>query len=292
MNSILEDIKQSFRQGSSLTRIIYINLAVFVLVNLIYSIAFLMSQERPNLIQWLAVPAHLPGLIIKPWTVITYMFLHQDFFHILFNLLWLYFLGRIFQDLMGDQRFISTYILGGISGAFLYILAYNVFPVFSNVLPVARAMGASASVLAIIVAVATKAPNYQIHLLFLGPVKLKYIAIVSVILDLISFQDGNAGGHIAHLGGAIYGFFYIKQLDSGRDWSVWFYKWVNTFKALFSFRKKSRIKVVHKKKNPKNYDPNGKQHTVDQILDKISKSGYDSLTTEEKNILFKASQNK
>lgn len=294
MSSILDDIKQSFKDGSLLTKVIYLNLAVFILINLLGSLAFLFASNAPDLIKWFAVPAYLPALITKPWTLFTYMFLHEGFLHLLFNMIWLYFGGRIFQDLLGEQRFISTYILGGLSGAALYIIAYNVFPVFEGVLPIARAMGASASVLAIIVAIATKTPNYAVHLIFIGQVKLKYIAIFSVLLDLISFQDGNAGGHLAHLGGALFGYLYIRNLDKGRDFSMVYYKWVNTLKALFTFKKKSRVKVAYSNKGKSKNSSRTKdeQEMVDGILDKISKTGYDSLSKEEKDILFRASQKK
>jgi len=293
MGTILDDIKQSFKEGSLLTKIIYINLAVFILVNLLSSFAFLFSTTAPNLVSWFSVPAHLPSLIVKPWTPITYMFLHEGFLHLLFNLLYLYFGGRIFQDLLGEKRLVSTYILGGLSGAFLYILFYNIFPVFSDALPYARALGASAAVLAIIVAIATKVPNYAVNLIFIGAVKLKYIAIFLVVLDLISFQDGNAGGHLAHLGGALFGFFYIKQLNRGRDWSLWYFAWINAIKSIFKKSSKKKIKVVYKNRGPRKKSGkkvNDEQELVDHILDKISKSGYDSLTKEEKDILFKASQ--
>lgn len=294
MSSILNDIKQSFKDGSVLTKIIYINLGVFILVNLLGSLAFLLASNPPDIINWIAVPAYLPTLILKPWTLFSYMFVHQGFMHLLMNLIWLYFGGRIFQDLMGSQRLLSTYILGGLSGALLYIFSYNVLPVFSDVLPIARAMGASASVLAIIVAIATKVPNYSVHLIFIGPVKLKYIALFSVILDLISLNDGNAGGHIAHLGGAIFGFLYIRNMEKGRDWSVWFYKWVNTFKSIFKSTNKSKVKVVYRSNGSTKSSVQNKadQEIIDVILDKISKSGYDSLTLKEKDILFKASQKK
>lgn len=294
MSGILNDIKQSFKDGSVLTKIIYINLGVFILVNLLGSLAFLLASNPPDIINWIAVPAYLPTLILKPWTLFSYMFVHQGFMHLLMNLIWLYFGGRIFQDLMGSQRFLSTYILGGLSGALLYILAYNILPVFIDVLPMARAMGASASVLAVIVAIATKVPNYSVHLIFIGPVKLKYIALFSVILDLISLNDGNAGGHIAHLGGAIFGFLYIRNLEKGRDWSVWFYKWVNTFKSIFKSTNKSKVKVVYRSNGAtkSNVQYKADQEVIDLILDKISKSGYDSLTLKEKDILFRASQKK
>ena len=294
MSVIIEEIKQSFRQGSSLTKLIYINLAIFVLVNLIPSLSSLFVRPGFEIDPWFSLPADLGRLISKPWTLVTYMFLHRGFMHILFNVLWLYFLGRIFQDLLGEKRLVSTYILGGLSGAALYVIAYNLFPSFSDVLPSATAMGASASVMAIIVAIGTKAPNYIIRLMFLGEVKLKYIAIFFVVMDLISMSDGNAGGHFAHLGGALFGFFYIKQLDSGKDWSLGFYRWVSAFSSLFSFKNKKKVKVVYKNKSGKKaeqHTSSDDQKKVDGILDKISRSGYDSLSKEEKDILFRASQN-
>lgn len=293
MSVILDEIKASFKDGSYMTKIIYVNLAIFVFVNLISSFAFLFSANPPDIIDWLALPADLTKIITRPWTLITYMFLHEGFIHILFNLLWLFFGGRIFQDLLGEKRLLSLYILGGLSGGLLYILAYNIFPRFNEVLPIARALGASASVMAIIVGIATKVPNYTVNLIFIGNVKLKYIAIVFVALDLISLNDGNAGGHIAHIGGALFGFFYIRQLNQGKDWSIWFYKWTNTLGSLFKRTRKPKVKVVYNKKDGRTAKPQIRddQAVVDGILDKISKSGYDSLTKEEKDILFKASQN-
>ena len=236
MSGILEEIKQSFKQGSTLTKLIYINLAVFVLVSIIPSISSLFVRPGYEVYPWFSLPADLSQLLTKPWTLVTYMFLHKDFMHIIMNILWLYFLGRIFQDLLGEKRLVSTYILGGLSGAVVYILAYNLFPVFSDVLPFASALGASASVMAIIIAIATKAPNYIIRLIFLGDVKLKYIAAVFVVLDLISLGGGNAGGHFAHLGGALFGFMYIKRLDAGIDMSLGFYKCGHPHRILPAFR--------------------------------------------------------
>ena len=288
MTSLLNDIRASFRHGNALTRIIFINLGLFILVNLLSSLAFLFKAEPPNILPWLAVPSSLSSLITKPWTLITYMFLHEGFFHLFFNLLWLYFGGRIFIEFMGEKRLVGTYVLGGLCGALLYITAYNLFPVFSDVRQNARALGASASVLAIIVAIATKLPNYSVNLLFFGPVRLKYIAIFSVVLDLISFQDGNAGGHIAHLGGAFFGFAYIRQLNRGRDWSAGFYNFSTALRG--AFRKRPEMKVAGNGRKSGRQHERPDQASVDAILDKISRSGYDSLSREEKDTLFRESQ--
>jgi hypothetical protein len=220
------------------------------------------------------------------------MFLHEDLLHILFNLLFLYFGGRIFNDLLSSKRLLAVYVLGGVAGAVLFILAFNLFPVFGTGVNYAYALGASASALAVLVAIASYVPNYTVYLMLFGPVKLKWIAVISVVLDLISIKNGNAGGHIAHLGGAAFGFIYASQLKKGNDWAKIF----NTPFQIIStlFKPKSKIKVVHR--NPNKASVNGndrsKQQVIDEILDKISKSGYESLSKSEKEILFKLSNDK
>ena len=216
---MIQEFKRQFRKGSNLTKLIYINLAVFVLVKLFGVFAFLMQVNPWDFIHWFALPADVSKLLHKPWTIISYMFLHEGFLHILFNLLWLYFGGQIFIQYLNSKQLVSTYVLGGIFGGLSYILAFNLFPAFQQNLSQSMAIGASASVLALITAIATYVPNYSVHLTFLGRVKLKHIAIFSILLDIISIPKGNAGGHIAHLGGALYGFLYVQQLKSGKDWS-------------------------------------------------------------------------
>jgi membrane associated rhomboid family serine protease len=291
MASIIDEIKASFRSGSTLIKLIYINLAVFIVVKLLQVISFL--SGTPNLyaiaINWLAVPASVKNLIIKPWTIISYQFLHEGFLHILFNLLILFWFGRIFLQYLDQKKLVSVYLLGGIAGAALFILAYNVFPVFYQVLPVANARGASAAVMAVVISISVLAPNYTLYLMFIGPVKLKYIALFYIVLDIISIGGGNAGGHIAHLGGALYGFLYIRQYKRGRDMSKGFNNMMDNLFSLFKPRKK--LKVSHRKPvNDYEYNKYKKeqQDQVDRILDKISKQGYNSLTKSEKEILFKA----
>ena len=299
-SSITAEFKNTFRQGSALTRLIIVNLLVFASIKIIMVFFFLFNingEAINELIRWFAVPASLKVLLFRPWTLITYMFLHENLWHIFFNMLWLYWFGKIFSEYLGNKKLLSTYVLGGISGAVLYILAFNVFPVFGEILPYSFALGASASVLAIVVAISTFIPNYTLHLMFIGPVKIKYIAVFSVILDILSIEGGNPGGHIAHLGGALFGYFYIKQLQKGKDWATGFYKVFNTITSIFN-TSKSRMNVVHARKGrSKRYKPDedyniqkaSNQQRMDEILDKISKSGYESLTKEEKEILFKLS---
>lgn len=287
--SIYNELKDSFRFGSNLTKLIYINLGVFIIYNLIR--AFLFIGGTPigsNYAYLLSVPADFSGLVLRPWTLLTYMFFHEDFLHILFNILWLYWFGQIFLQFLSQRQIVGVYILGGISGAILFILAFNFIPVFSSDTGMAIALGASASVLAIVIAVSTLRPNHTLYLLFLGPVKLKYLALITILIDIISLPVSNAGGHIAHLGGALFGFLFTKALLRGWDLTYPF-SWFEGLGRL-SFKKKSKLKVDHRSPNPDhayNYQKVQKHQNVDKILDKISKSGYDSLTKEEKETLFR-----
>lgn len=271
-----------FKSDNPLFLFIGINVLVFLLIQLIAVVGFL-GTGSVAASKWLSLqlsmPASLLSLLNKPWTPITYMFGHDGIFHILFNLLWLYWLGRIFLDFLNKRQFIFTYLAGGLAGGALFIIAYNVFPVFSPALPVSVLIGSSASVMAIIAATATLLPDYTISMLILGPVRLKYLALVYFVLDLIGIASSNPGGSIAHIGGAILGFVYIKQLQSGNDWSK-------------MFRKKSKLKIVQKANPTAKAARLPDQEIIDQILDKISKSGYESLSKKEKEQLFKASSNK
>ena len=212
----------------------------------------------------------------------------------IFNMLWLYFLGQLFMQFLGERKLHSVYLAGGIAGAALYIICYNVFPVFANVKSSAIALGASASVMAVVVGIGTYSPNFSIRLMFLGDVKLKYIAMFSFVMDLISISNSNSGGHIAHIGGAALGFFFAKQWKQGNDITAWAANSLDFVVAIFKPRK-PKMKVKYKRESTTSYDYNSRkkdeQAEVDTILDKISRSGYDSLSKREKEILFKASKN-
>lgn len=290
--SIVDEIKQSFKSGSSLTKLIYINLSVFLIVKLIAVFFFLFSiEDKIDLVSWLAVPADLSNLLYKPWTVFSYMFLHQEFLHILFNMLWLYWFGQIFLYYFDNKKLLSVYIVGGLAGAFIYILTFNIFPVFTDILPVSYALGASASVIAIVIAVSVYAPNHTIYLLFFGAVKLKYIALATILIDVISIASTNAGGHLAHLGGALFGYFYILQYKKGKNLTKYFDQIMD---LLFSvFKPRPKIKVSYRRPVDDieyNKSKVQKQAEIDKILDKIAKSGYDSLSKQEKETLFKNSK--
>ena len=217
------------------------------------------------------------------------MFMHVEFFHILSNLIYLYFAGQIFLQYFNAKKLYSIYILGGLAGGISYLLAFNLFPVF-NSYSSSHLMGASASVLAVLFAVATYVPNYKINLPFIGSIPIKYLAIASVFIDIISIPESNPGGHIAHLGGALFGIFFINRLKKGKDLSITFYNLVD---SLASLLKKKHLKTVHKRTKTDDEfraEKAVRSELIDSILDKIAKSGYDSLSAKEKEYLFKNSK--
>ncbi|MFC2100477.1 rhomboid family intramembrane serine protease [Bacteroidota bacterium] len=300
-NSPLEGLKKFFRSKSILVRLIIINTLVFLAINFI-KIIFFLFQINPYIdefsqisktIYWLAVPADFNALLLKPWTIITYMFLQENLLHIFFNMFMLYFGGQIFVKYLGEKRLISTYLFGGIAGAIFYIASFNIFPAFQNAIHYSLALGASASVLAILIAISSYIPDFSINLLLLGKIKLKYIAVFIVVIDILSIDKGNAGGHLAHLGGAFFGFTYIKLMKSGIHLPV--IDFTGLFKRKSAYTKFTTIK--NEKKRPLSDEEYNKiklenQKRIDHILEKISKSGYESLTKEEKELLFNMSNKK
>jgi membrane associated rhomboid family serine protease len=294
-------VKQIFFGRNALSRLILINLAVFVVLSIVRLVMYLLNGELQDKITnpisdialWLAVPASLHELLNKPWTILTYMFLHESLLHIFFNMLMLYFSGRIFIEYLGGKKLTFVYLFGGFFGAFLYILAFNTLPAFSGIVDRSVALGASASVLAVLVALATFIPDYAVVLLLIGRMKLKYIALIFVVVDILSIERSNPGGHIAHLGGALFGFFYILTLKKGTDISKMFNPIGRFFKNLFKPKPKLRTTYSKRPLTDDEYNERRaeRQKKIDVILDKIAKSGYESLTKEEKEMLFKASNN-
>ncbi|MEA1887948.1 MAG: rhomboid family intramembrane serine protease [Bacteroidota bacterium] len=291
--TVIGVLKEQFRKGTNLLKLIYINSAIFLVMAILQIVAILANKPgiSASVVEFLAVPASFSALILKPWTVFTYMFLHEGFFHVLFNMLWLYWFGRIFSDYFDQKKLVSVYIMGGLSGALLYILSFNIFPAFSEVINVSIALGASASVMAIVVATAAYVPDYSVHLFLLGRVKIKYIAIGIFLLTSVFDFSVNTGGKIAHIGGAILGYVYAVRYRKGKDTGKWINRTIDAIATWFKPREK--MEVSYKKpmtdleynKMKADY-----QEKVNQILEKISKGGYDSLTKEEKEILFKESQ--
>ncbi len=287
-----------FKQSNMLNRLIYINLAVFVVVKLVDIVMMLSGVQAANpVVEFLGAYAGWENLIRHPWGEVTYMFLHQGFLHILFNLLWLFWFGRIFLEYFTGRQLLNVYICGGIAGALLYTLAFNIFPAFDATY--AMAIGASAAVYAIVLATAVYVPNYTVYLLFLGQVKIKWIAVFSLISDLAMLDGANAGGHIAHIGGALFGIFYIASLRKGTDIAAWVGRVIDAVSGIF--KRKPKMKVSYKRTDggyrraESDYDYNARKHNeqkeIDAILDKIAKSGYNGLTEEEKRTLFRNSRN-
>lgn len=292
---IWDDIKITFSKGSNLTRLIYINIAVFFLITIVAVIGFLLNNPAipVKALNLISVPSSLKSLLIRPWTLITYMFVHEGIWHILFNMLWLYSFGRIFLEYLDQRKLVAVYLLGGISGAFMYILSFNIFPAFSAVVGESVAIGASASVMAIVVAIAAYVPDYTVQLFLFGRIKIKYLAIAIFVFTSIMDFSVNSGGKLAHIGGAFFGYFYTLSLRQGKDIGKGFNKIIDFFVTLFKPRR--NLKVTHKKAtNEFEYNKIKADHQVriNIILDKISKGGYDSLTKEEKETLFKESQKK
>lgn len=286
---MLQDLKYRFTNANALFKLIYINLAVFVLVNFLATLSYLFQSQLFSVVDYLALPVSLKALLVKPWTIFSYMFMHVEFFHILSNLIYLYFAGQIFLQYFNAKKLYSIYILGGLAGGISYLLAFNLFPVF-NSYSSSHLMGASASVLAVLFAVATYVPNYKINLPFIGSIPIKYLAIASVFIDIISIPESNPGGHIAHLGGALFGIFFINRLKKGKDLSITFYNLVD---SLASLLKKKHLKTVHKRTKTDDEfraEKAVRSELIDSILDKIAKSGYDSLSAKEKEYLFKNSK--
>ena len=292
---IWDDIKLTFRNGSNLTRLIYINVVVFVLITLVAGIGFLLNNQDVSgkALNLLSVPASLNALLLRPWTLITYMFTHKDIWHILFNMLWLYSFGRIFLEYLDQRKLVAVYLLGGLSGALVYILSFNIFPAFTGVLADSAAIGASASVMAIVIAISAYVPDYTVQLFLFGRIKIKYLALAIFVFTSIMDFSVNSGGKLAHIGGAFFGYLYILNLKHGRDMGKGFNSIIDFFVTIFKPGKK--LKVTHKKVATE-YEYNKikveQQKTINHILDKISKGGYDSLTKEEKETLFKESQKK
>lgn len=298
MAQIISDLKNGFRRGSIYIQYIYINVAVFVITSLLGVLFLLFNHSASSVLNYMELPASFMRYIIQPWSLFTYMFMHGGVMHLLFNMLWLYWFGGLFLNFYSAKHFRGLYWLGGILGGLCYMLAYNFFPYFSQSVDYSFLLGASASVLAIALATAYKDPDYPIRLLFIGTVKLKYLALFMVVTDLMMITGANAGGHIAHLGGALAGLWFAASLSKGRDITGWFNQfldWGNKLFAGLSEHKKKKPKMkVHYGGRADDYAYNARKKAqadeIDAILDKLRKSGYGSLTEEEKKRLFDASQ--
>ena len=256
-------------------KLIIINILFFLFPYLINGIIFLFGQQALINLNFLKLSPEFSKIIFQPWSIVTYSFIHGGFGHILWNMLLLYFSSQFFFNLFSKQKFINTYFLGVIFGGILFVFSYHIFPVFKGLN--VNLIGSSAGVMAVIIFICTYTPDQEIRILFFN-LKLKYIGIILITINVIQLPSGNAGGNIAHLGGALFGFLYAFNLKKGIDIANSFETFLNYFSKLF----------VVEKKEKKFINSNIKQKKIDEILDKINKSGYDSLTKEEKDFLFKA----
>lgn len=293
--SIPQEIKDSFRYGSILTKLIYVNIAVFLLFKFIQLFMVLGTGATSAIDSWFyifSVPSDPNLLILQPWSLFSYMFLHQGFLHLLFNILYLYWFGKLFLQFIDSRWMLRLYLLGGLAGGVFYVMAFNLIPGFVAYSKNSTMLGASASVMAILFSVSAYQPNYTLQLPFIGEVKLKYVALVAFLLDIISISNlENTGGHLAHVGGALIGLYF------GRRWASRGIPAIpkkEKKKAGFSWlQKKSNLTVTHKRSLSDleyNTIKVQRQKEVDRILEKIKHSGYDSLSANEKKILFDASK--
>jgi len=296
MGTFWDNLFSRYKQGTIVTRLIYINLGIFLLLRLVLLVMGLLRQDGDFLVRYVQMPSDLQLLLLQPWTVFTYMFVHLEWMHVLFNMLWLYFFGNLFLRWFNARQLGGLYILGGLTGGLFFVLFYNMLPLFEGIQSSGYLIGASASVLALGIAVAYFRPDEPIQLFLLGSIKLKYIAIIMVVMDVLSLNGSNAGGNLAHLGGALTGLVFGYALRKGVDLT----SWVNPILDEIVRRMHSRpkMKVVYRRSNQEqtyktaNVDQDYRDRKkkdndrLDEILEKVKKSGYDSLSESEKKQLF------
>ncbi|WP_281633800.1 rhomboid family intramembrane serine protease [Flavobacterium luteolum] len=284
--NILDDLKLQYRLGGIAMRVMYWNIACFI-VSLIFFYQFSVGQFAfPN---WLALSSDPQVFMFKPWTFLTYAFFHDGFFHLLFNMMVLNFASTLFLTYFTQKQYLGLYLLSALFAGVVFALSFY----FSNIS--GSIVGASAAIMAILVAATTYSPLMNVRLFLFGNVKLWHITAVIIILDLMQFRLGNMGGHISHLAGAFFGFAYIKLLQNGTDLSIIVSKTLDFFVNLFKKSPTTPFTKVHKnyrkpteKTTSRIVTKDKTQQQIDEILDKISQSGYDCLTKEEKEFLFKA----
>ena len=286
-NFIIEDFKNAWsKENNALVKIILINVIIFIGASFIE--VFLTLSGGSNffklIINKLMLPASFTSFILQPWSIISYFFLHLNFTHILWNMLFLYWFGKIIQDNIGNNAVISLYVLGGIIGGLSYMALFNIIPYYENRISESLMLGASAGVFSIVAGSATLLPNYTFYLLFLGPVRIKYIALFYILLSFLDVTGSNAGGEIAHLGGAFIGYLFIRQLQNGINMGEGIINIINLFNR--KENKKERKETIINEEHKSDIS----QDEIDNILDKISESGYSSLSKKEKEKLFNASK--
>jgi membrane associated rhomboid family serine protease len=302
MNFIKNEIQFAFRQRDNfLPQLIIINVVIWLFTILLFLFT---GMDRTSTVYgfWQDIfhlPADFKGFLFKPWTLFSYQFMHdtRGIFHLVGNMLALYWFGRLVTDLVGARKFINLYITAGVFGGVVYLLMYNLVPVYVQNQPILGLIGASGSVFGVAVAAATLAPEYRFNLLLFGPVKIVYIVGVYILMSVLMLTQANAGGGMAHLGGAFFGWFYITSLRRGNDYGKWIYATIEFTRNVFKPKPKMKVSKGGGSKKSGTSSKKGRtktgvsQEEIDRILDKISQSGYESLTKEEKEKLFSASKN-
>lgn len=290
--SILEDLKMQFRIGGVVTKLIFWNIAFFAIPSIVFGLLSLFHISV-DFLSFVSLSSNPIDLLWKPWSIISYAFFHFGIFHLLFNLLMLNFAGRLFLVFFTPKQFLSLYFVSAIFSGMIYIIGYRFIPVLIHVNT--SLVGASAAIMAILFATVAYSPFMEIRLLLLGNVKLWHIALILIGVDLIQLPMNNTGGHLAHLGGAFFGYLYISQLKRGIDICGWFSIIVDALANVFGNKKATPFKKVHRNYSPppikrtsKIIQKDKQQQQIDEILDKISQSGYDSLTKDEKEFLFQS----
>lgn len=302
-NGIIDELRRQFKYGGIIQKLIFINIGVFLIINIMRVGLFLIGLQDsaiiPEFMRIISMPINPSELLWKPWTILSYMFVHKGFMHILFNMLYLYWFGRILADLGGEKRILPVYFLGGIIGAIFALLSLNFLPAYSMYPNSGTMIGASAAVMAIATAAAAIAPEYELRLFLFGRVKLKYFVLVLVLLDVFFLPSmNNSGGHLAHIGGALTGLFMIYGYKRGYDVFAPMNRIFDWFVVMNPFKKKSHISVIKGKgktvettAKSKGFTTNQKQKTDDteeklnEILEKIREGGYETLSEKEKRFL-------
>lgn len=291
MEGIFTNLKQAFHAGNILTKLIYINVGLFIVIRLASVLFMLFNIQGVSFLSYLQFPSSPEMFLYRPWTILTYMFTHFDFLHILFNMLWLYWFGGLFLMYFSEKQLGGLYVLGGIAGALLFMLAYNVFPYFRSVASYSVLMGASASVMAIVFSVSFYRKEQEVMLFLIGRIQLIYLALFTLLIDLLAMTSDNAGGHIAHIGGALFGIWFASQIQKGKDLTSPVNRVIDWCVNLG--KRKPKMRVTYKRTET-DYEYNARKHRenveIDAILDKLKRSGYASLSVDEKKKLFDASK--
>jgi len=290
--NILEDLKLQYKIGGITNKLIYWNVGLFAIPYVFFALLALFSIHI-DFLNFISLSSNPSDLIWKPWSIITYAFFHSGFMHLFFNMLVLNFASRLYLTYFSPKQLLSLYFSGIIFAGIIYILSYLLLPPLANINT--GLIGASGAIMAVLFAAVTYSPLMEVRLMLIGTLKLWHIALFLVAADLIQLPMENTGGHLAHLGGALFGYLYIKQLQKGTDIALWFTKLMDGLTNLFRKRNTTPFVKVHKNfrtempKRESRIVPKDKtQQQIDDILDKISQSGYDSLTKEEKDFLFRA----